>query len=189
MIVGTRGLLLAVALGCAVFAGLGQANAQPPTEQFNYPSTGFPPWTPSSGIPRIREKPRPDTERLLLDASEALQLDGREEEAITLLKMVLKVRHERTSSWSYVFNSQHEACMQLSEIYERHGERSKALQFAILARDNYPFSDWCGVVVSGRRRDLGERIASLSEQVHKDATAGRTEDRTPTANQRPSVRR
>lgn len=177
MIVGKYDRLGVFALACAVLVICGQALGQPPTQEFNYPSTGVPPWTPSAGIPVFREKPRPDTERLLLVASDALLIDGRDDDAITVLKMLLDVKHEPRTGESYGFNTQHAACTRLSEIYERHGDVPRALRFAIFARERYPFSDWCGVAVMGVHRGLDDRIKSLNERLNKDA-ARRLPDRT-----------
>jgi len=176
----------AFALVCALLAVCGEANGQSATEQPVYPSTGFPPWTPSSGIPPLPEKRRPDTDRLLLDASTALQAYGRDGEAITVLKMVFEGKNEPTNRLSYDANSRHEACKQLSDIYERQGELSKALECAIMARDKYRYTDyWCQVWAGAVRGEIDDRIASLSERLHVDAARplpGRTESRTTEAN-------
>lgn len=160
----------AFALVCAVLAVCGEANGQSATDQLVYPSTGFPPWTPLSGIPPLPEKRRPDPDRLLLDASTALQACGRDGEAITVLKMVFEGKNEPTNRLSDDANSRHEACKQLSGIYERQGELSKALECAILARDKYRYIDWCGLVAVSMQKDIDERIAALSERVQYEAT-------------------
>lgn len=186
MIMGLRGSLLIVAL---VFVGCGEANGQSATDQPVYPSTGFPPWTPSTGIPSIPAIRNPTTDRLLLEASDSLQREGRDRDAIAVLNMVLADKRKPPNP-SYGSNSQHYACVRLSDICERQGQVSKALEFAILARDKYPFSEMCGLMVASVHREIDERIAYLGEQLHGDGPlADRTEPRTPTANRGPSVRR
>ncbi len=190
MIAGTRSSLLAYLLVCAFVAGWSEANGQPPTEQFSYPSTGFPPWTPSSGIRPFPANRNPTTDRLLLDASDSLQREGRDSDAIAVLNIVLADKRKPPNPL-YASNSQHDACVRLSDIYERQGKVSKALEFAVLARDKHPYSEMCGLMVMSVRGEVDERIASLTEQLHRGATealAGRTESRTPSEN-RTSVRR
>ena len=60
--------------------------------------------------------------------------------------------------------------MQLSGIYERHGELTNALEFAIMARDKHSYSEWCGVMVASVHREVGERIDSLRERLDDDGT-------------------
>jgi hypothetical protein len=71
---------------------------------------------------------------------------------------------------------------------------TKALEFAVLARDKHPFSEMCGVMVGFVHTKVEERIASLSERMREDVTRPsprRTDSRTTTANPSslPSLRR
>lgn len=191
MTVGMRSSVCALVLVCVVLAARGEVNGESPADQPQYPSTGFPPWTPASGIPPIVEKRKPDTDRLLLEASNALQADGRDGEALTVLMMVLEGKNEPTDRLSYADNSKHAACKKLSDIHERRGELSKALEFAMMARDKYPYSDWCGVMAMSVQMEADRRVASLGEQFYGNAPqpmSGSSESRSPAAN-RPSMRR
>lgn len=166
MAVGMRYSVRAAALACAVLAGYDQAHGQTPVNHQEYPSTGFPPWTPSVGIPPLPKKRKVDTDWMLLKASKALQEDGRDAEAITVLNMVFASKYEP----QVLDSCQHAACIQLSETYERRGELARALEFAILARDKYKYHDWCGVMVMSIRASVDERIAALSERLDGAAT-------------------
>lgn len=168
MIAGTRAAYSVFAYAFVVFAGCGVAAGQQLVGQFNYPSTGYPPWTPASGVPPISEIRNPNTDSLLLKASDALQREGRDRDAIAVLNMVLADKREPPST-SYGDNSRHDACVQLSSIYERRGQVPEALDFAILARDRYRFSEMCGLLVTSVRQEDDHRVRSLREQLNKDS--------------------
>jgi hypothetical protein len=61
-------------------------------------------------------------------------------------------------------NYRHRACWQLSACHEELGDFDAALQFALMARDRYPYQTWCGTCAAEARSALEERIERLKRR-------------------------
>lgn len=63
-------------------------------------------------------------------------------------------------------NYRHRSCLQISHCYENLENYEKALEYAILARDKYPYESWCGTCFESAYQSLEYDIRRLT--VFKD---------------------
>lgn len=68
-------------------------------------------------------------------------------------------------------NDWHEACCTLSECYESLGDLEAAHKFALLARDKYPYSDFCGTYSYAKNLAMHERAEELGAKLRTTEVA------------------
>lgn len=129
-----------------------------------YPSTGVGQWDPyvKSGGTTFEAHLISNSEAELLRAARALRDEGRNDEAITVLNILLAGPNPVDRARS---NCRHYACLELAELHQRRGDMQSALNCAILARDQYPFSEFCGLYVAHEHQALEERITLLQQEL------------------------
>jgi tetratricopeptide (TPR) repeat protein len=90
---------------------------------------------------------------------------GRYAEAIPFFQMLLDSDLDDRTPNPHLMdmyrNYHHRACLHLSTCFEKLGDVARALDYARLARDRYPYQSWCLTCRSFAARDLGRRIARL----------------------------
>ncbi|GEM_PF-3593550 len=62
----------------------------------------------------------------------------------------------------------HRAALRISACFEKLGRLDRALEFAKLARDKYPYYDASGTRLKIARAELDQRIRALEEKIEKE---------------------
>jgi tetratricopeptide (TPR) repeat protein len=58
-------------------------------------------------------------------------------------------------------NYRYEACVGISDCFEKLQDYDNALKYLLLARDRYPYQSWCGTCISQASASLNERIERI----------------------------
>ena len=94
-----------------------------------------------------------------------LKEQGKPAEAIAAFEKIFPSHVDDRDRGAHVMqtnrNYRHNAGLRISECYEAMGDYGKALDYACLARDKYPFVSWCATCLASAETDLNERISRL----------------------------
>ncbi len=82
--------------------------------------------------------------------------------AIGLLQTLLKPELREQARW-YHGSPGYYASLEIAECYEALKDYSRALQYAEMARDQYPFTSHCGACLESGQRRLAQRINELKK--------------------------
>jgi tetratricopeptide (TPR) repeat protein len=96
-----------------------------------------------------------------------LKEQGKHTEAIAefekLLRSTVSARDLGGDIMDAYKNFRHSAALQISECYEALGQPRKAYDYALLARDKYPYLTWCGTCAQSSAKEMQERINRLAK--------------------------
>ena len=63
-------------------------------------------------------------------------------------------------------NYRHWSCIEIARCYEQSGNVEKALEYALLARDEHRFVTWCGTCAGSAKAELNDYIKQLGGDSH-----------------------